>query len=493
MTILARPFLLCSCALGAALPGQILGAPQSSPLPAGFTLMGRLEVGDVDHDGAPDVIAINSFLIGGSLCVLRGNGLGGFGPASSLPLGLPRQTVVADVDGDGALDVWVGGQSSTSVLFRGNGAGGFTAAPTPSLTETFCLADFDGDGRVDLLARNATGVGLALGDGAGHFGAPTSNVALTLSGSLRAGDVDGDGDVDAIGNATGQTWLLRNDGTGHFVAEVLAVPGFVTADLADVDGDGVPDLIGGSFFVGASVHRNDGAGHFASTPCFADPLALRVVAGDIDADGHPDLIVSGLSATQLWRGDGTGAFVVAETYAIGGAAGVALADVDLDGGLDVILWGSMSATELRVLRNQQALPTGVASYGVGTGTCRGRIGMRAVTPPTIGNQGFHVSCSNAPANSIGMLLMGTRVTNGWDPFGLDLVLHLGIAVPVGTMTSDSAGAARRAVPIPAWPFLVGLTVHMQSVWLADAGAGDTCSPAWSDLASSRGLSVTLQP
>ncbi|MBL8728404.1 MAG: hypothetical protein JNM25_08245 [Planctomycetes bacterium] len=39
----------------------------------------------------------------------------------------------------------------------------------------------------------------------------------------------------------------------------------------------------------------------------------------------------------------------------------------------------------------------------------------------------------------------------------------------------------------------GVTLHVQSFWLADAGLGDTCSPGWHELASSRGLSITLQP
>jgi hypothetical protein len=60
------------------------------------------------------------------------------------------------------------------------------------------------------------------------------------------------------------------------------------------------------------------------------------------------------------------------------------------------------------------------------------------------------------------------------------------------MTSDGGGAARGILPLPPHPFLAGLKVHLQSFWLADAGAGDTCSPAYADLASSRGLAIRLQ-
>ena len=117
--------------------------------------------------------------------------------------------------------------------------------------------------------------------------------------------------------------------------------------------------------------------------------------------------------------------------------------------------------------------------------------MRTIQPPTLGSQ-LRVLCSNAPANGTGLLAMGTRVTNGWDPLGLDLVFHLGLAFPVGSMTSDAGGAGQANLSIPPNPWLAGLRVHLQSFWLADAGSGDTCSKAYMDFVSSRGLSLRLQ-
>lgn len=495
MATLARIVVPPSLLLTALLPAQTFAPPQVSPLPAGFAMMDDLVVADVDHDGLPDALAINSMVLGGSLSVLRGNGLGGFGAATATTLVIPRRLRVADVDGDERLDVWVGGFSGGSSYLHGTGTGAFVATAAPTLPALFCFGDFDGDGRLDLMTRTTTGFDVALGDGAGTFGAPRSFATSEGGTAMRAGDLDGDGDQDAIAGSvtSGTLVLLRNDGVANFVVEPMSIAsGAARLDLADVDGDGDLDALVGAPFFGVAVHLNDGNGHFASVPSFSLLLAQRIAAGDVDGDGIPDLVVGG-SPLAVYRGNGTGTFSTSESYDIGGlASGLALSDVDLDGGLDIVAIAG-SPFGVVVLKNQQPRPTGISAYGVGTSACRGRIGMRAVDAPTIGNQGFHVLCSNAPTNTTGLLLMGTRVTGGWDPFDLDLVFHLGIALPVGTMTSDSAGAGRGSLPIPALPFLAGLTVNVQSFWLADAGSGDTCSPAWLDLVSSRGLSVTLQP
>lgn len=60
------------------------------------------------------------------------------------------------------------------------------------------------------------------------------------------------------------------------------------------------------------------------------------------------------------------------------------------------------------------------------------------------------------------------------------------------MTSDAGGAGQANLSIPPNPWLAGLRVHLQSFWLADAGSGDTCSKAYMDFVSSRGLSLRLQ-
>lgn len=488
--------LLCS-----ALPAQTFGSPQLSP---GAALLGDFTVADVDGDGLPDLVAIKANGPGGYLCAYRGDGLGGFTQTHSSSLVTPYDFVVADVDGDQRPDVWVGGANSGSVRLHGNGDSTFVSTPAPTLPHVFCLADFNGDGRLDSMTRTATGYDVALGDGAGNFGTLMSVVANTgINVRLRAGDLDGDGDQDVLAsaNTVGQLLLLRNDGTAQFTAEPANLPGGFAAwriALADVDGDGDLDVLTEAAFGGVAVFANDGTGHFSNTPLFSNAYAFHIAAGDVDGDGHPDLVINDFrqNAPELWlyHGDGAGAFPTSESFEFGvGASSFALADVNLDGGLDVVGIAGVAGYPIFVLHNQQASATGIASFGTGTGACSGRLGMRAITPPTVGNQDFHVLCSNAPANRHGLLLLGTCEPNGWDPLGIGLVLHLGVLLEAGTMSSDNVGAGVGRLPIPPAPFLAGLTVGLQSVWLADAGAGDTCSSAFAELVSSRGLSVTLQP
>ena len=160
----------------------------------------------------------------------------------------------------------------------------------------------------------------------------------------------------------------------------------------------------------------------------------------------------------------------------------------IDGRIDAAAAGST----LQLFSDVLPLPPGIAAYGSGTGACAGTIGIQGTPEPAIGEAAFRVACSNTPPNAIGLLAMGTRVTNGWDPLGIGLRWHLGFAFPVGVMPSDAGGAASAALPIPNIPWLAGLTVHVQSFWLGDPGLGNTCSPALYEFASSRGLSITLQ-
>lgn len=119
--------------------------------------------------------------------------------------------------------------------------------------------------------------------------------------------------------------------------------------------------------------------------------------------------------------------------------------------------------------------------------------MWAAREPAIGESAFRVAYSNVPPDGVGLLAMGTRVTNGWDPFELDLQFHLGFAFPVATMWSDPGGVGSARLAIPSIPWFAGFTVHVQSFWIGDPGRGDTCSVASFGFQSSRGLSITLQP
>ncbi len=236
--------------------------------------------------------------------------------------------IVYDLNGDGLSDIVLVDQN---LALRNQGNGDFQ--PTPLCTEpspalkTGVLADFTGDGAVDLLGADVDGLLLWTGDSAGRFTTPSQRIHFTVAGVanpsvLTVGDVDGDGDLDVwLGQdkppyQSGQmptpyydandgfpSFLLLNDGHGDFTdgtAEAnLAAKRFRRAhsgSLVDVDNDGDLDLLVVSDFAGVDLYYNDGRGHFADgarTLGETHLFGMSHTFGDYDGDGTLDFLVLG--------------------------------------------------------------------------------------------------------------------------------------------------------------------------------------------------------
>ncbi|CAO3454929.1 hypothetical protein [Azospirillum argentinense] len=239
--------------------------------------------------------------------------------------------VFADIDGDGDLDAVVGDWYANIVVYRNVGtaeAPSFTLVGTnpfglntvgggmPAFAKPV-LADIDGDGDLDLLAGNAGGdtvvyrnVGTAAAPsftlvGTNPFG--LSNAGGFASPSLA--DIDGDGDLDVlIGNANGDTLFYRNVGTAAaptFALESTNPFGLgdagsnATPIFVDIDGDGDLDALIGNDSGNTVFYRNIGT---AAAPTFTlegtNPFNLGDVGSnakptfaDIDGDGDLDALI----------------------------------------------------------------------------------------------------------------------------------------------------------------------------------------------------------
>jgi FG-GAP-like repeat len=479
-----------ACLLPSVLAAQVFGPVESLPQPDGSFAPVVAALGDLDHDGAPDLVLLDSARLTIQLGVGSSSPVPAFRVAPTLFFGGGLQLV--DGDGDGNLDIWVG-HAFGALELRGDGNGAFpTSILHPINSRAFQVVDVDEDQIPDFAYSDVTGVHVALGQGAGSFadpvlipGSPVSQVTVV------AADFDADGHLDlaVLSGLGAQLQLLRGDGSGQFVGwgaplHAGLLPGTMLA--ADLDGDGRSDLVTVTNIVLGWI--NQGGGTFGAPINL--PQSSSIAAIDVDADGNLDLVETRNGGVAVAFGNGAGSFTSTLFPLPGNGAAVAAGDVDGNGRIDVV---TADATTVMLLRNQLATPPGIAPFGHGTPGCAGTIGLWGAPEPAIGENDFHVICSNAPGNAVGLLAIGTRVTAGWDPLGLDLTLHLGFALPVATMRSDPGGSARHLLPIPALPFLAGLRVCVQSVWLADPGRGDSCSAAQYDLASSRGLSITLQP
>ncbi|HEX9248534.1 MAG TPA: VCBS repeat-containing protein, partial [Gemmatimonadaceae bacterium] len=241
---------------------------------------------------------------------------------------------VADVNGDGLDDIFIGGaKDQPSAILLQQQDGSFVKSNEKLLAEDSVSEDigavfFDanGDGHVDLYvvtggtefseASSALEDRLYLNDGKGNFRKAVGALPpLALSGSrVAAADFDGDGAIDLfIGGRSvpgrygidPQSVLLKNDGRGHFTdvtdkaAPGLSHIGMVTdAVWKDIDGDGRPDLIIVGEWMPITIFHNAGHGKLVklNVPGLEKSNGWwnRIIAGDFTGHGRVDFVVGNL-------------------------------------------------------------------------------------------------------------------------------------------------------------------------------------------------------
>ncbi|MFT3771018.1 MAG: VCBS repeat-containing protein [Minicystis sp.] len=343
--------------------GGAFAAPVEIPLGAEVSAA-TMAAGDVDGDGKVDLVVVRLPVTSpqsdppASIDVIRNLGGGAFAAPVTYTGGLHTLALaLADVDGDGSLDILTGadgsppGPSSDGLLvLKNQGDGTFATGvshPQLPLVIGLATADFDGDGAIDVawVAPGGT-LGIALGDGAGGFGPPVLlPAASSWSSALSTGDLDGDGLVDLVLTDGGGSVSVRmNQGGGTFAAaaeyplESWATITTNTVTLVDLDGDGLLDVaqVDGNGHV--HVRLNQGGGVLGSALSFAaGDRGYGIAAGDLDGDGHPDLAIANQTRLNVLPNRGDGTLVSRVDVPCGdGPREAVLVDYDGDGRLDVI-------------------------------------------------------------------------------------------------------------------------------------------------------------
>lgn len=292
---------------------------------------------------------------------LSGDGTGNFDGLPALIASSVATT--ADTNGDGLTDLVASEQSlgvQISALGRGDGTFSVLNGLTNQLKGFPVLADFDGDGIVDLVeiyssggiySDQAQGGGSRMvwskGSGDGRFARNGASIDLAVKGATNAvvGDFDGDGKqdlivsyLDATAGATNPSGLvlLRGNGDGTFVSPSIPLAtSAVTVHgrplAVDLNGDGKLDIVWGD-----TAYVNKGDGTFSPLNLAVTGTALAV--GDVNGDGVSDVVID----NTIHAGNGDGTFQTTALYTVATPPGstflsAAISDVNGDGNADVVV------------------------------------------------------------------------------------------------------------------------------------------------------------
>jgi len=304
-------------------------APLSVPIPQTAE---EVTIGDVNNDGLPDFLALNEYLYPNNynlldLVVILNNGDGTYKTVTQyFPTLSARVMTAGDVNNDGLLDIIVYDDiGRTLIPMLGDGHGHFTAL-SPVAVQQFPtslglhVADINGDGNLDVLLVSSVPGAVAeifLGTGDGNLvpGPAISSPILSYQTILK--DINGDGipDIVTVDQNTFiiKTYLGNGDGTFSYKWESTPpIIGYAMAS-ADFNGDGIPDLLtaDGGNNVGHILAGN-GDGTFTTSYTFHSAYGYlgEVGTGDFNGDGKPDAFFYsdlGGSSVQvaLGKGDGT--------------------------------------------------------------------------------------------------------------------------------------------------------------------------------------------
>jgi hypothetical protein len=339
-------------------------SPLLPPAPAGTSWRGPGYPADLDGDGDvdllvshvtgtffnPTVIGLRRLLNDGAGALFDGGvasppGLDVHVKKTTFPDGYwtdaPDRAVIADADGDGDLDLLAraiadtAGTPAKTMVFWNDGTGFFTAGPVFDGEQIQAVADLNGDAFPDLVMLSGVRVHFGLGGGA--FG-PT--VVVSDSGGnviedrLAVGELDDVPGPDIVAVHLSLVSAYWNDGVGAFTRDDDVFAGLLgsgsttapnRAFATDVNGDGRLDLV-----LGGRHHANNASWivlRSADGTAWEEPVCqvLRPYAfADVDGDGDADALTTAVFRNRAFEGPDAGS---RRQYGAGAAGGAGVTPV----------------------------------------------------------------------------------------------------------------------------------------------------------------------
>lgn len=316
------------------------------------------------------------------------------------PVPADARITVADIDGDGTLDLFASNAASgatPNVVLRRTGTTWTRDERHPLASVRGVRAalwgDLDNDGRLDVVlvrSNGASAIWRQTGPGTWQdvttASRATSRGVDAVDGALV--DADHDGDLDVwLTNARGPNVLLNNNGNGTFrdIAAAAGVAGdgrpSVGVAIADLDADRDHDIVVLKATPPHEVFLNDRVWQYrpdTSATSFTAAPHDAVLAADLDANGRPELYTTSARGLERWTREASGTMradllapVVRDATQ---QAQLAIADIDGDGVFELLV------TSARTWEAYEVPPTGT---GTATAVADGGTDAVAWTPATL--------------------------------------------------------------------------------------------------------------
>jgi outer membrane protein assembly factor BamB len=313
---------------------------------------------DVDADGETEIVfgSDDGYLY----CITVGGALKWRGRT----LGPVRGITVCDVDGDGKMEIFAGGQqykSDGTKVYEINSAASY-GSPV--------VADIDKDGEIEHVYDYGSAVYCVRAkDGTTKWTFTDIYSGEAYYGQLSAKDVDGDGKMEIFYNAkdaanNDRIFCINPDGTLRYKVNIkLWYRGYSTSCVEDFDGDGVDEVLAGVCDVCKCLRASDGALKWSSTSWYNwnYPTNRGIVVYDIDGDGVKEVVfactdstvgtvvcLSGSTGARKWS-FGISAITRVGTHAC---------DIDADGDMEVMVVSDDKA--LRIIAKDGSLERALA-------------------------------------------------------------------------------------------------------------------------------------